>query len=251
MAVMKKTSSILSDRTEYELFKEYRETRDKQLRDELVSAYIYIAEILSRKFINRGLEYDDIYQIACIGILSSIDRFDPDKGVKFATYATPTVLGEIRHYFRDKGSFIRVPRTLYEVFCKAERIRRSSNGEQMSTAELARILNLNEHVIKRAYTVGDTAFIKSLEDEAYADGNLNISHTIGSEDNHYIMIENEDFIQCCIKSLTEQEVEFVQLRYYQEWTQKQISEKWDVSQMYISRMERSVLKKLRNLYFRD
>ena len=72
---------------------------------------IYIAEILSRKFINRGVEYDDIFQVACMGILYAVERFDPDKGVKFATYATPTVMGEIRKYFRDKGNFIRIPST--------------------------------------------------------------------------------------------------------------------------------------------
>ena len=75
--------------TEYEMFSRYRETGDIALRDEIVSSYIYIAEILSRKFINRGVEYDDIFQVACMGILYAVERFDPDKGVKFATYATP------------------------------------------------------------------------------------------------------------------------------------------------------------------
>ena len=102
--------------TEYEMFSRYRETGDIALRDEIVSSYIYIAEILSRKFINRGVEYDDIFQVACMGILYAVERFDPDKGVKFATYATPTVMGEIRKYFRDKGNFIRIPRRLYEIF---------------------------------------------------------------------------------------------------------------------------------------
>lgn len=247
MAVVKKTSEM----TEYEMFKQYRQTHDKNLRDEIVNAYIYIAEILSRKFINRGIEYDDIYQVACMGILCSVERFDPDKGVKFATYATPTVLGEIRHYFRDKGSFIKVPRSLYEIFYKAEKIKRGANGDKLTTGELARILNLPEQEIDRAYRIGDTAFIKSLEDEANADGNLNLSHIIGCEDNHFMMIENRDFLQYCIRSLTNQETEFVKLRYYREYSQKQIAQKWDVSQMYVSRMERSILKKLRNLYFRD
>ena len=93
--------------TEYEMFSRYRETGDIALRDEIVSSYIYIAEILSRKFINRGVEYDDIFQVACMGILYAVERFDPDKGVKFATYATPTVMGEIRKYFRDKGNFMK------------------------------------------------------------------------------------------------------------------------------------------------
>ena len=82
--------------SEYELFSEYRRTKDTALRDEIVESYIYIAEILSRRFINRGIEYDDIYQVACMGVLQAVERFDPDRGIKFASYATPPVFGEIR-----------------------------------------------------------------------------------------------------------------------------------------------------------
>lgn len=248
MAVVKSTEP---DLTEYEMFMEYRRTHDRQLRDEIVSHYIYIAEILSRKFINRGIEYDDIYQVACIGILSAVERFDPDKNVKFATYATPTVLGEIRHYFRDKGSFIKVPRGLYEIFCKAERIRRSRSGEKMTPSELARALNLSEHELHMAYEAGDAAFIRSLENEAAIGGGMTLSQTLGCEDNHFMTIEDRDFVSYCMKCLDQKELEFVQLRYYKEYTQKQIAEKWQVSQMQISRMERGVLKKIRDLYFRD
>ena len=239
----------VSDETEYALFKEYRRTKDKKLRDRLVNSYIYIAEILSRRFINRGIEYDDIYQVACLGILYAVERFDPDKGVKFATFATPTVLGEIRHYFRDKGSFIKIPRGLYEVFYKAEQIRRSS--ADMSTGEIARILNLPENVVEEAYDLGGAAFLKSLENEAFANGEMNLSNVIGREDNNFIMIENRDFIRSCLSQLSEQEREFVKLRYYDELTQRDIAAKWGVSQMYVSRLEKKTLKKLKNMYFRD
>ena len=89
MAALRKEQT----RSEYELFSEYRRTRDRALRDEIIESYIYIAEILSRKFINRGVEYDDIYQVASMGILYAVERFNPDRGVRFATFATPTVLG--------------------------------------------------------------------------------------------------------------------------------------------------------------
>lgn len=235
--------------SEYEMFSEYKRTHDTALRDELVASYIYIAEILSRKFINRGVEYDDIYQVACMGILYAVERFDPDKGVKFATFATPTVLGEIRRYFRDKGNFIKIPRKLYEIFYKAEKIRRLSND--MSHAEIARILNIPEKTLDAIYEMGDMSFIKSLEYEAYADGELTLSNVVGMEDRHYLMIENEDFIESCMKSLTEEEREFVKYRYYEEKSQKEIADLMSTSQMQISRMEKKVLKKLRNMYFRD
>ncbi len=236
-------------KTEYELFSEYKRTRDTALRDEIVERYIYIAEILSRRFINRGVEYDDIYQVACMGILYAVERFDPDRGVKFPTFATPTVLGEIRRYFRDKGSFVRVPRRLYEVFYKAERIRRAKG--EASRTEIARLLGLSEETVDEAYQMGDAAFIKSLEDEAYADGAMNLGHVIGAEDDQFLMIENKDFLRCCMESLNDKEREFVQMRYYEEMSQAAIADKLGITQMQVSRFERRLLKRLRDLYFKN
>ncbi len=235
--------------SEYEMFSRYRKTGDPKLRDEIVASYIYIAEILSRKFVNRGVEYDDIYQVACLGILYAVERFDPDRGVKFATFATPTVMGEIRKYFRDKGSFIRIPRRLYEVFYKAEKIRRMSGG--ISRAEIARILNIPEKLLESVYEMGDAAFVRSLEYEAYADGETALSNVVGTEDKNYLMIEDKDFVSSCMERLTETERQFVKLRYYEEKSQKEISEIMNTSQMQISRMEKKILKKFRSMYFRD
>ncbi len=234
---------------EYELFSQYKNTKDKSLRDKIVENYIYIAEILSRRFINRGIEYDDIYQVACIGLLNAVERFDPDRGVKFATFATPTVFGEIRKYFRDKGSFIKIPRRLYEVFYRAEKIKRAQ--AQITTSEVARILDLSEKTIEDAYRAGGISFITSLENEAFADGHLTLSNVIGVEDNNLLMLENRDFIKYCMNKLDDDEREFIILRYYNEKSQTVIAEYFGVSQMQISRMEKRVLKKLRDLYFKN
>lgn len=245
MSVAKKTEYT----DEYTLFKRYRQTGDKELRDEIVRAYIYIADILSRKFINKGIEYDDIYQVACMGVLYAVERFDPDKGVRFATYATPTVLGEIRRYFRDKGSFIKVPRKLYEVFYKAERIRRSESG--VSREEIARILNLRGEEVDRAMEAGGAAFMQSLEMEAYADGTMSLSDYLGRDDESFMMIENRDFVSYCFSQLTETEKKLIQLRYYDEKTQTETAELLNMSQMNVSRTERRILKKLKALYFKE
>ena len=236
-------------KTEYELFSEYRDTRSPQVRYEIVEKYIYIAEILSRRFINKGVEYDDIYQVASMGILYAVERFDPDRGVKFPTFATPTVLGEIRKYFRDKGSFVKIPRTLYEVFYKAERIRRAN--EEASHQEIARMLNLSVETVEEAYSLGDAAFIKSLEDEAYADGQMNLGNVIGSEDDRFLMIENKDFVQRCMDSLEEKELQFIKLRYYENKSQTAVAQELGMTQMQVSRFERKLLKELRDLYFNN
>lgn len=241
---------------EAELFAEYRSTGDTKLRDVIVERYVYIAEIIAKKFIknnrtyNNGIDYDDVYQVACLGLIYAADRFDPEKGVKFASFATPTIIGEVQRYFRDKGFFIRVPNRLYEIFRKAERIKRSGGGSTMQ--EMARILGVSENTIKEAYKTGDAAFVKSFESEVMGDDDgIALIDTLGTEDSSFLVIENSDFIEYCTKQLTDTEREFVELRYYNELNQKTIGEKMGMSQMQVSRFEKKVLKKLRNVYFGD
>ncbi|MBR5507647.1 MAG: sigma-70 family RNA polymerase sigma factor [Clostridia bacterium] len=236
---------------DYKLFKEYKQTGDTKIRDQLVEKYLYIANILSKRFINRGIEYEDVFQVASLGILYAVERFDPDRGVVFATFATPTVLGEIRKYFRDKGNFIKIPRSLYEIFYKAELIKRSAEHNETSIHELARLLNISEKDLQKAYDVGDVGFIKSLEYEAFADGKMNFSNLIGREDSGFLMIEDKDFIRKSLLKLNDKELELIKRRYYDEETQSEIARIWGVSQMYVSRLERTTLKKLRDLYFRE
>lgn len=246
MAVTIKNTAISED---YDLFYRYRATGDKAVRDKLVENNLYIAEILAHRFVNRGIDYDDIYQVACMGILYAVERFDPDRGVKFATYATPTVMGEIRHYFRDKGNIIRVPKKLYEIFYRAECIRRSQNEPDKS--EISRILNISDDLLEKAYIVENYAFIESLENEAFADGSLSVANTIGYDDESFLMIENSDFIEHCLEKLSENEREFINLRFYDEMKQSDIAKKMNISQMSVSRLERSVLEKLKEMYFKD
>src|SRR6266705_7140099 len=96
-------------------FAEYAETRDQTLRDELVGAHLGLAEYLARRFTNRGEPLDDLTQVASVGLLKAVDRFDPERGLEFSTYATPTIVGELKRHFRDKGWAVRVPRRLQEL----------------------------------------------------------------------------------------------------------------------------------------
>lgn len=239
-----------------ELFLKYKDTKDNTVRDEIMRRYVYIAEIVAKKFTknnrlyNNGVEYDDIYQVACLGLLYAVDRFDTEKGVKFTSFATPTIIGEVRRYFRDKGFFIKVPSRLYEIFRKAERIKRTN--ETSGIKDMARILGVSEEVVREAYRTGDAAFVKSIESEMLGDDNsIALIDTLGREDKSFLVIENSDFIDYCSKKLDEREREFVTLRYYDELNQRRIGEIMNMSQMQISRFEKKVLKKLRNMYFGD
>lgn len=230
------------------IFAEYIKTKNKNLKNKIVDRYLYIAEIMSKRFANRGIDYEDIYQVACLGLVLAADRFKPDMGVKFASFATPTVTGEIKRYFRDKGCFVKIPRKLYEVFTKAEKLRQAPDSGNYTQEEIARHLDVPVETVRRAYEVGDMAFIHSLEQEAYSDGGSLFYETLGSDDKNFLLIENQDFMKSCMEALTPREQEFVKLRYYEEKNQREISELWGENQMYISRFERNLLKKLRVLF---
>ncbi len=220
------------DISEKELFEKYRKTGDVQIRNEIVDRYTYVARIIAKRFKGRGIDYDDLYQVACLGLLYAAERFDESKGIKFASFATPTISGEIKHYFRDKGNFIRVPRKLYEMFVRADKIH-EANKQQPDDGE--------EAFLPRTV---------SLEQEILGD-DIRFSHILGKSDDGFLIVENKDFADRCLKSLGENEREFVHKRYYEEKSQKQIASDMGVSQMYISRMERRVLKRLRDMYFKD
>lgn len=236
---------------DYELFRELKKTGNPQIREELIDKYLYVARILSKRFVNRGIDYDDIYQVAVMGVIYSVDRFDPDRGVCFSTFATPTVLGEIRKYFRDKGSFIKVPRKLCSIFYRAERIRYSGSEGELSMSELARKLGVTKNELDMAYNAGGAEFIQSLEYEINTDGALSISNIVGVEDNSFLMIEDKDFINSALRLLTDRERSVIEKRYYKGYSQQKTAEAEGISQMQVSRTEKKALKKIRDLYFRE
>lgn len=217
-----------------ELFEQYKKTKDTAVRNEIIDRYTYLAEIMAKRFSGRGIDYDDLYQVACIGLLYAVERFDASKGLKFTTFATPTITGEIKRYFRDKGNFIRVPRRLYEIFSKAHRIRVANGGEQ---AEAPPNVILPQVI--------------SIEREIMDGEEIRFEHTLGRTDDGFLMVEEKDFVENCMRALSEDEREFIQKRYYGEQSQKQIAADMGVSQMCVSRLERKLLKKLRDMYFKE
>lgn len=234
---------------DYTLFKKYKETGDKAVRDKIVMEHTYMAKILALRFRGYGIDFDDIYQVACVGLVIAVERYDPDRGVQFATFATPTIMGELRRFMRDKSTCIKIPRRLYEIFCRAETIKRQS--ENLTIDEIAKRLGIPVETVAEAYRVGDVAFIKSLEDEAYADGGLSVSSMLGFDDEGFTVIENRDFMRYCMSKMTKKESELLKERFYNGKTQAELAKKWNVSQMYVSRLEKKVVEKFRELYIND
>ena len=249
---MQATYKFTSDE-ESALFEAFISTGDKEARDLILEKYDYLPQILARRFTGRGIEFDDIYQCASIGLFNALMRYNPEKSIRFATYATPTIIGEIKRLFRDKGHFIKVPRRIYEIFSKANKIKTAhllENGEQLSIIELAELAGVPEDQMRAALEWGDNHFVRSLEQYIHNDEDDTLfSNFLGTEDNNFLMIENEDFIKKFMSALSEKERQFVKMRYYDEMTQSNIAKKMNISQMNVSRMEKRVLTMLKKMYF--
>lgn len=232
------------------LFIRYRQEPSQANRNEIVSKYLYLAEIISRKFLNRGVEYEDIYQVACMALIKAVERFSTDKGVKFVSFATPTIIGEIKRYFRDKGSVIRIPRRIYEVYQKVNHARDHLSQELHRVPrvdEIARYLNISEETVLEIVESWNAYNMQSFDQNVYNDDDLELHETIGSDDVTFERIENRDFLEKSLHRFNDAEKEFIRMRYFNNKTQKEIADKLGVSQMYVSRLERKVLDKFRTV----
>lgn len=234
----------------HNLFEKLKLSKSVEVRNEIVSKYLYLAEIISKKFVNRGIDYEDIYQVASIALIKAVERFDPDKGVKFTSFATPTLIGEIKRFFRDKASVIRIPRRIYEVYQKVSNARESLTQELSRPPkidEIAKYLNISEETVMEIIESNNAYNMQSFDQNVYADDDLELHETIGEADNTFEKIENRDFLNKSLDKFNEAEKEFINMRYFSNKTQKEIAERLGVSQMYVSRLEKKVLERFRRL----
>ncbi|MCG8540972.1 MAG: SigB/SigF/SigG family RNA polymerase sigma factor [Clostridia bacterium] len=235
-----------------ELFRLYKDTKDIEIRNELINRYLYIAEILSKKYINKGIDYDDIYQVASLGLIYAIERFDIDRGFEFSSFATPTIIGEIKKYFRDKGWAIRVPRRIQELSKKVNEVK-VKLGQKLQRVpkvkDIAEYLAVTEEEVLEAMEASQVYTPKSLDvsyDNNGDDKEVQLRDIIGKDDKSYDNIENMDFLEKCMEKLNEVEVEIVKDRFFNNMTQVEVSLKLGVSQMTVSRMEKKIIKKFRS-----
>ena len=233
---------------EDQLFLLYRETKSIETRNRIVGKHMNLIDIITRKFVNRGVEYEDLYQIASIALIKAVERFDLEKGVKFVSFATPTIVGEIKRYFRDKGSTIRIPRRIYEIYRKVNQAKEylsQSLGRTPMVSDIAEYLKISEENVLEIIESWNVYNMQSFEQNVYSEDNLELHETIGEEDFEFEKIENRDFIEKSMSKLNEAEREFITFRYMNDMTQKEIAAVMNVSQMYISRLEKKIIKKFR------
>ncbi len=221
----------------------------RPIRDELVELHLPLVEYLARRFRNRGEPLDDLVQVATIGLIKSVDRFDLGRGVEFSTYATPTIVGEIKRHFRDKGWAIRVPRRLQELklsLNKATAELSQRNGRAPTVAELAVHLELTEEDVLEGLESANAYSAISLDAPDVADeGSTAVSDSLGALDEALEGVVYRESLKPLLEALPPREKNILMLRFFANMTQSQIASDLGISQMHVSRLLAKTLAQLR------
>jgi RNA polymerase sigma-B factor len=237
------------------LHRRYRETTDpaekERIREQLVNAYHDFVYFLARKFQNRGEPLDDIVQVGYLGLIKAIERFDPDLGFEFTTFATLTVAGEIKRHFRDKGTAIRFPRRLQELHQTVVRVNeqmKNELGREPTVGELAERLGVTPDDVTEAMEIGPAYMPLSLDQPiASGDGesSRSVSEQIGGTDPELDRVEMRDVLDRAMEHLTPRERAIMAMRFYEQMSQSEIARRLGISQMHVSRLQRAALEQLR------
>jgi RNA polymerase sigma-B factor len=221
-----------------------------RIRGELVELHLPLVEYLARRFRNRGEWLDDLTQVATIGLIKSIDRFDLARGVEFSTYATPTIVGEIKRHFRDKGWAVRVPRRLQELklaLTKAIGDLAQREGRAPTVAEIAAHLQMSEEEVleglesANAYSTVSLDAPDSGDDDAPA-----VAESLGMLDDALEGVEYRESLKPLLEQLPSREKRILLLRFFGNMTQSQIASELGISQMHVSRLLARTLAQLRD-----
>ena len=221
------------------------------MRAQLVDAYHDFVYFLARKFQNRGEPLDDIVQVGYLGLIKAIERFDPDLGFEFTTFATLTVAGEIKRHFRDKGTAIRFPRRLQELHHSVVRVNeemKNQLGREPTVSELAERLGVRPEDVTEAIEMGPAYMPLSLDQPVgSADGQESrvIAEQIGTVDPELDRVEMRDLLDRAMVHLTPRERSIMAMRFYEQMSQSEIARRLGISQMHVSRLQRAALEQLR------
>ncbi len=249
-----KVKRINSNEGEIEaLFREYQRTRDPKIREKLILHHMKLVRFLASKFANRGEPLEDLIQVGTIGLINAIDRYNPDRGTKFSTFATPTITGEIKRYFRDKSWDVKVPRRLQELNWAANRaVDQLSQklGRSPTIPEIASAIGATEEETLEALELGSAHEPISLDDHLSLEGeNVALTHgeMIGGVDESIRQIEEYEDLRRAIASLDPREQAIIRLRFFAGLSQMEVAKRLNISQMHVSRLQSRALARLRNL----
>jgi RNA polymerase sigma-B factor len=219
-------------------------------REELVQLHLPLVDHCARRFANRGEPLDDLVQVGTIGLIKSVDRFDTERGVEFSTYATPTIIGEIKRYFRDKGWAIRVPRRLQELRMSISSVTGELSqelGRSPTPREIADKIGVGVEEVMEGLESANAYSTLSLDagDSSEDSGSLSMLDTLGMDDAALDHVEIRESIKPLIEQLPTREKTILMLRFFRGMTQSQIAAEIGVSQMHVSRLLNRTLEQLR------
>jgi RNA polymerase sigma-B factor len=220
---------------------------DRAARDEVAARMLPLARSLARRYANKGEPLDDLEQVACVGLIKAIDRFDLSREVRFATYAVPTIAGELKRHFRDRGWMMRVPREVQELSGRIGVVRERLVHDLARTptvTELARATATDEDRVVEALAAAEAYRTLSL-DQPFQDGTGPLE-AIGDDDLGFERAEARAMLADGLHELAPREREIVRLRFFEGLTQREIAEQIGISQMHVSRLIRRTVQQLRD-----
>jgi RNA polymerase sigma-B factor len=234
-----------------ERFLEYRRTGSRRLRDSLVEEHVGLAEYLARRFADRGESFDDLRQVALVGLLKAVERFEPDRGLRFSTFATPTIVGELKRHFRDRGWALRVPRRIQELHLQLVKVVGTLSqelGRSPTPDEIARRTGTRVEDVLEAMEAGGVYRLASL-DAALANEertSLDLSARLGEDEPEFEGVEQREELADLLSNLPPRERRIVYLRFFDGLTQSEIATEVGISQMHVSRLLTKSLESLRS-----
>lgn len=231
-----------------EQFVAYAFSRDPGLRDQLVAAHLSLAEYLARRFANRGEPLDDLVQVASVGLIKAVDRFDPERGVEFSTYATHTIVGELKRHFRDKGWAVRAPRRMQELYLRlGDVVSRLSQelGRSPTIAELAAEVQVSEEEVLEALEAGQAYRSTSLDAPSGEEGET-LAARLGGEDPSFEDAVSRATLSPLLAQLAPRERLILHMRFFEGLTQSEIATQLGISQMHVSRLLARSVAQLRS-----
>jgi RNA polymerase sigma-B factor len=232
------------------LLRTYHHTRDPAVRDQLVDLNSDLVHFIARRFANRGEPLEDIEQVGFLGLIHAIERFDPSLENEFSTFATPTIMGEIRRYFRDRSWAVRVPRRLQENLLRVNAAAQQLTGElghSPSIGEIGERVGLDPEDVLAALEVSPAQHTISLEatPAGRTEDALTLGDRLGSEDTNLDRVEMRALLEQAMAHLNPREREIMALRFVEELPQTEVAKRLGISQMHVSRLQRAAVDHLR------
>lgn len=233
------------------LLAQYAQTPTPELMAELVEGCLPLCRHIARRFSGQGVETEDLEQVAAIALMKAIQRFEPERGLKFITYATPTIAGEVRNYIRDKGAAMRISRDSRTQLYRMQKIQDRLTQElqrEPTIREVADAMEMTPEELLHLLDQRESANVSSLDGATSNDEDAQLlEEKLGSMDQGFEQVEQQEWMQWVFRQVTPVEKKLLELRYIHRLGQRETARHLGVSQMQVSRMERRVLARLREL----